>query len=566
MPSVPHLQSSQNRLLIKGGEVVNADNRERADVYVEDGIIRQVGKNLEVPGGARIIDATGKLVMPGGIDSHTHCQMPFMGTQAIDDFYIGTKAALAGGTTMIIDFVIPKKGESLVDAYHQWRNWADPKVCCDYSLHMAITHWSEQVEQEMKVVTGEEFGINSFKVFMAYKDVMMLEDDEIIECFKTARAVGGIGQVHAENGDVIVENQKKLLAQGITGPEGHPLSRPEEVEEEATTRACLIAGQTKCPLYVVHVMSKSAANIIMKKRKDGTVIFGEPIAASLACNGSHYYHSCWKHAAAYVLSPPLREDTSTPGYLMELLARGDLDCTGTDNCTFSSAQKAAGLNDFTKIPNGVNGLEDRMSVIWEKGVASGVMSAERFVAVTSTNAAKIFNIFPRKGLIASGSDADIVVWDPSKTRIISAETHHHAVDFNIFEGMEVHGVADYVITGGRVVVEEGQVKVARGTGKFVHTPPYSPYVYDKVKLAEEEQARKWVPVVRSAEDMYVDMDGPQPTMEVAEKPQSHHDTNIIMEQHAEAKEDIEREKKPMIDSKPQIRVKNPPGGRSSIFF
>jgi len=566
MAPVPHLQSSQNRLLIKGGEVVNADGRERADVYVEDGTIRQVGKNLDVPGGARTLDATGKLVIPGGIDSHTHCQMPFMGTQAIDDFYIGTKAALAGGTTMIIDFVIPKKGESLVEAYHQWRNWADPKVCCDYGLHMAVTHWSDKVAEEMKIVTGEEFGINSFKVFMAYKDVLMLEDDQIIECFKTARAIGGIGQVHAENGDVIIENQTKLLAMGITGPEGHPLSRPEEVEEEATTRACLIASQTKCPLYVVHVMSKSAANIIMSKRKEGIVIFGEPIAASLACNGTHYYHTCWKHAAAYVLSPPLREDTSTPGYLMELLARGDLDCTGTDNCTFSSAQKAAGLHDFTKIPNGVNGLEDRMSVIWEKGVASGLMTPERFVAVTSTTAAKIFNVFPRKGVIAPGSDADIVVWDPNRTRTISKDTHHHAVDFNIFEGMEVHGVAETVITGGRVVVEEGQVKVAMGAGKFVPTPPFCPYVYDKVKLEEEKQAKLWVPVIRSEQDMYVDMNGPRPKLETESKPASQHETNISMEQHATPKIDAEREKKPMIDSKPQIRVKNPPGGRSSIFF
>jgi len=309
---------SLNRILIKGGEVVNEDGRKMADVYIEDKIIKQVGENLDVPGGAQVIDATGKLVIPGGIDTHTHCQMPFMGTFAVDDFYIGTKAALAGGTTMIIDFVIPTKGESLIDAYNKWRGWADAKVCCDYSLHMAITDWNEKVEQEMSVVTSKEVGINSFKVFMAYKDVFMLRDNEIIECFKNVKALGGIGQVHAENGDVIVENCAKLLAAGITGPEGHPMSRPEEVEAEATYRACVIANQTKCPLYVVHVMSKSAAKIILEKRKEGSVIFGEPIAASLAVNGSHYYHKCWRHAAAYVLSPPLREDVTTPGYLMEV--------------------------------------------------------------------------------------------------------------------------------------------------------------------------------------------------------------------------------------------------------
>eukprot|EP00088_Acartia_fossae_P005269 TRINITY_DN12311_c0_g1_i1.p1 TRINITY_DN12311_c0_g1~~TRINITY_DN12311_c0_g1_i1.p1 ORF type:complete len:476 (+),score=113.26 TRINITY_DN12311_c0_g1_i1:171-1430(+) len=419
----------------------------------------------------------------------------------------------------------------------------------------------------MKIVTGEEFGINSFKVFMAYKDVMMLEDNEIIECFKTAREVGGIGQVHAENGDVIVENQQKLLKRGITGPEGHPLSRPEEVEEEAVTRACLIAAQTKCPLYIVHVMSKSAANVIMNKRKsDGTIIFGEPIAASLSCDGTHYYHRCWKHAAAYVLSPPLREDTSTPAYLMELLAKGDLDCTGTDNCTFSSAQKALGINDFTKIPNGVNGLEDRMSVIWENGVHKGVMSPERFVEVTSTAAAKIFNLYPRKGLIAPGSDADIVVWDPEKTRVISAKTHHHAVDFNIFEGMEVHGIADWVISRGKVVVEEGEMKHARGAGKYCPTPPFSPYVYEKVKAAEELREKLWVPVARSEEDMYVDMSGPYPQKDDDDGVANQHKTSFSLDQHTEIKTDASRDNKPAIDSKPQIRVRNPPGGKSSIMF
>eukprot|EP00092_Neocalanus_flemingeri_P019285 GFUD01020890.1.p1 GENE.GFUD01020890.1~~GFUD01020890.1.p1 ORF type:complete len:548 (+),score=188.75 GFUD01020890.1:85-1728(+) len=544
-------------ILIKGGEVVNEDGRERADVYIEDKIIKQVGKNLEVPGGARVIDATGRLVIPGGIDTHTHCQMPFMGMVAVDDFYIGTKAALAGGTTMIIDFVIPSKGESLIDAYNKWRGWADAKVCCDYSLHMAITDWNEKVEEEMSLVTSQDVGINSFKVFMAYKDVFMLRDNEIIECFKKVKELGGIGQVHAENGDVIVENCAKLLAAGITGPEGHPMSRPEEVEAEATYRACVIANQTKCPLYVVHVMSKSAAKIILEKRKEGSVIFGEPIAASLAVNGSHYYHTCWRHAAAYVLSPPLREDPTTPGYLMELLASGDLQCTGTDNCTFTSKQKAVGINDFTKIPNGVNGLEDRMAVIWEKGVHSGIMSAERFVGATSTTAARIFNIYPQKGVIAPGSDADVVVWNPDKTRVISAETHHHAVDFNIFEGMEVHGVAEWVITGGRVVVEEEQLKVSKGAGKFVPNLPFSPYVYDQVKAAEEKLALKTVGVKRSEQDMFVDMTKPDPVPE---------ETTINLESHASPRDDLERDRKPAIDSKPQIRVRNPPGGKSSIFF
>merc|ERR1719362_1073527 len=319
------------------------------------------------------------------------------------------------------------------------------------------------------------------------------------------------------NGDLIEENQAKLLAAGVTGPEGHPMSRPEEVEATATLRACVIANQVKCPLYVVHVMSKSAARVIMEKRKEGAVIMGEPIAASLGTDGTHYYNRCWRHAAAHVLSPPLREDQDTPRYLMELLANGSLQCTGTDNCTFTSRQKALGLNDFTKIPNGVNGLEDRMAVIWQRGVASGKMTKERFVEVTSTTAAKRFNFYPSKGVIAPGSDADILVWDPEKTRTISAKTHHHAVDFNIFEGMNVHGICDYVLTNGRVVVDDGELKVSQGSGRYIKNPAYAPYVYDKVETNAVNRMMREVGVHRTEEDYKID-ECEEPDMEDAAPP------------------------------------------------
>jgi len=574
-----HLQSPQNRILIRGGTVVNAHGSEKADVYIEDRLIKQVGTDLDIPGGTRIIDAAGKLVMPGGIDTHTHCQMPFMGTKAVDDFYIGTKAALAGGTTMIIDFVIPQKGEPLIDAFKKWRQWADEKVCCDYSLHMAITYWNDSVAEQMKTICSEEIGINSFKCFMAYKDVMMLRDDELLEVFKTCRGIGALAQVHAENGDVIAENQERLLAKGVTGPEGHPLSRPEEVETEAVLRACTMAHQVDCPLYVVHVMSKTAADIIVSKRNSGMIVFGEPIAASLACNGTHYYHKCWRHAAGYVLSPPLREDITTPDYLMDVLAQGGLDCTGTDNCTFNSSQKARGLNDFTKIPNGVNGLEDRMSVIWDRGVKTGKMSPERFVAVTSTVAAKIFNCYPAKGLIAAGSDADIIVWDPSKSRTISAKTHHHAVDFNIFEGMTVNGVADFVLTRGRIAVDDGELKVCQGSGRFIKNPPYSSHVYEQVEENAAARMLKEVSVQRSEEDMRIDDNSVEPEIPEDDPPgagaaNNQHKSSVDLGGHpSEKKEDVLTENKnqespnrPAIDSKPQIRVRAPPGGKSSIFF
>lgn len=346
---------------------MNEDCSVVSDVFIENGKILAVGQDLQIPVGVRVIDATDKLVIPGGIDTHTHMELAFMGTKTVDDFHIGTKAALAGGTTMILDFVIPQKGKSLLEAYDCWRNTADPKVCCDYSLHVAVTWWSEEVKSEMAILAKEK-GVNSFKMFMAYKDVFMLQDSELYAAFSQCKEIGAVAQVHAENGDLIAEGAKKMLSLGITGPEGHELCRPEQVEAEATQRAITIAHAVNCPLYVVHVMSKSAAKVVSNARRDGRVVFGEPIAAGLGIDGTHYWNKEWAHAAGFVMGPPLRPDSSTPGYLMDLLANDDLSVTGTDNCTFCICQKALGKDDFTKIPNGVNGVEDRMSVIWEKGV------------------------------------------------------------------------------------------------------------------------------------------------------------------------------------------------------
>ncbi|XP_008210684.1 dihydropyrimidinase isoform X2 [Nasonia vitripennis] len=481
-----HLQSAQNRLLIKNGKVVNEDGIFDADVYVEDGIIKQLGRNLIIPGGTRTIDARGKYVMPGGIDPHTHFEFElFQGTTSVDDFYQGTKAAVAGGTTMIIDFAIPKPDEGLLEAYERYRMIADEKVCCDYALHVGVTSWTAKTREEMATLV-QQHGVNSFKFFMAYRDLFMLRDPELIEAFKVCKSLGAVAMVHAENGDLIYENTKKLLAAGVTGPEGHEMSRPEEVEAEAVNRACVIANQLNCPLYVTAVMSKSVADVVSAKRADGAPIYGEPLASSLGIDGAEQYGRDVVKARRLVTCPPLRPDPTTPAYLVEQLAQDGLQVTGSDNCTFNADQKAIGKDDFSKIPNGVNGVEDRMSVVWEKGVHAGIMDPSRFVAVTSTNAAKIFNLYPKKGVIAVGSDADIVVWDPSRKRTISAQTHHQAVDFNIFEGMEVHGVPEYVVVGGRVCVDECDVKAVHGFGKFVESLPYPGYVYEAVEEREKQ--------------------------------------------------------------------------------
>ncbi|KAK0402651.1 hypothetical protein QR680_016455 [Steinernema hermaphroditum] len=474
-------------ILIKNGTVVNDDSQQRADVLIKDGIIVDVQYNISVGDGedVEIVDATDKLVIPGGIDPHTHLQLPFMGMTAVDDFESGTRAALAGGTTMIIDFVIGDKSEGLIKSWQKWRGWADPKVCCDYGLSVAVTKWSPEIAEEMEELTKPEYGVNSFKFFLAYKGSFMINDSEFFEAMQQCSKIGALARVHAENGSAIEKKQQELLALGVTGPEGHTQSRPEELEGEAANRACVLAAQANCPLYVVHVMSKPAAKAIAEHRVKGHVVFGEPIAAGLALDGRGYYDKDWDKAASLVMSPPLSRDPSTPEALMDLLASDQLQVTGTDNCTFQCCQKRQGLNDFTKIPNGVNGLEDQMSIVWEKGVHSGKLSPMRFVAVTSSTAAKIFGCYPRKGRIAPGSDADVVVWDPKRTRVISQSTHHQKVDYNVFEGMRVHGVAEVTICRGKTVWRDGQLSVEKGTGRYVPLSPFNDFVFGTINRKKE---------------------------------------------------------------------------------
>ena len=475
-------------VLIKNGTIVNADQSFSADVLCADGKIQEIGSNISAPSGAEIIDAAGQFVMPGGIDPHTHMQLPFMGTVASEDFYTGTAAGLAGGTTMIIDFVIPSPQTSILEAYHQWREWAEKSVA-DYSFHVAITWWVETVHADMKTLV-EKHGVNSFKHFMAYKGAIMAPDEILVNSFNRSLELGAMPTVHAENGEMVAQLQKKIFDMGITGPEGHPLSRPPEVEAEAANRAISIANVYGVPLYIVHVSTKQSLEAITRARNSGQKVFGEVLAGHLLVDESVYLDKNFESAAAHVMSPPFRAKEHQEALWKGLLS-GNLQTTATDHCCFCADQKAAGKDDFRITPNGTAGVENRMEVLWHHGVNTGLFNMNEFVKLTSTNAAQIFNIYPRKGSISVGADADIVVWDPEKTKKISAKTHHQNIDFNIFEGMEVKGCASHTISAAKVVYANGELKVERGAGRYVDRPPYSSF-YQGLDVQAEKNKPKAV--------------------------------------------------------------------------
>ena len=456
-------------LLIRGGTVVTADQTRRADVYCENGLIKAVGEGLDAPTGAEVIDAGGQYVMPGGIDPHTHMELPFMGTVASESFFTGTAAGFAGGNTTIIDFVIPDPHQRLMDAYRDWRGWSE-KAAGDYSFHVAVTWWDETVHADMGTLVREE-GVNSFKHFMAYKNAIMATDEIMYQSFQRALELGAIVTCHAENGELVYQLQKDLVARGITGPEGHPLSRPAAVEGEAAHRAIRFAEVIGVPVYLVHTSTQDALEAIAHARGNGQRVFGEVLAGHLLIDDSVYRSPDWEFAAGHVMSPPFRPKHHQEA-LWKGLQSGDLQTTATDHCCFCAEQKAAGRDDFTKIPNGTAGVEDRMAVLWTHGVNTGRLTPEEFVAVTSANAAKIFNIYPRKGTIAVGADADIVVWDPEATKTISAKTHHQNIDFNIFEGMAVKGLASTTVSNGKVVWSNGQLNAVQGAGRYIKRPAF----------------------------------------------------------------------------------------------
>nr|KJB09289.1 hypothetical protein B456_001G133200 [Gossypium raimondii] len=417
--------------------------------------------------------------MPGGIDPHTHLAMEFMGTETIDDFFSGQAAALAGGTTMHIDFVIPVNG-SLVAGFEAYKKKAK-KSCMNYGFHMAITKWDESVSREMEIMVKEK-GINSFKFFMAYKGSLMISDELLLQGLERCKSLGALAMVHAENGDAVFEGQKRMIDLGITGPEGHALSRPPVLEGEATARAIRLAKFVNTPLYVVHVMSIDAMEEIARARKSGQKVIGEPVVSGLVLNDSGLWDPDFVTAAKYVMSPPIRESGHDKA-LQAALSTGVLQLVGTDHCTFNSTQKAFGIDDFRKIPNGVNGIEERMHLVWDTMVESGQISVTDFVRITSTECARIFNIYPRKGAILVGSDADIIIFNPNSSFEISASMHHSRTDTNVYDGRKGKGKVEVTIVGGRVVWQDNELKVVPGSGKYIEMPPFS-YLFNGIDKAD----------------------------------------------------------------------------------
>ncbi|MER8829785.1 dihydropyrimidinase [Mesorhizobium sp. M0938] len=450
--------------VIRNGTIVTADRTWKADLLMQHGKIVAIGSNLH---GDHEFDATGCYVMPGGIDPHTHLEMPFMGTYSADDFESGTRAALAGGTTMVVDFCLPAPQQSLLEALQMWDNKTS-KASCDYSFHMAVTWWGKQVFDEMATVVDK--GITSFKHFMAYKGALMVDDDEMYSSFQRCADLGALPLVHAENGDVVAALSQKLLAAGNNGPEGHAYSRPPEVEGEATNRAIMIADMAGVPLYVVHVSCEQAHEAIRRARQKGMRVFGEPLIQHLTLDESEYFNKDWDHAARRVMSPPFRNKLHQDSLWAGLQA-GSLQVVATDHCAFTTSQKRNGVGDFTKIPNGTGGLEDRLPVLWTTGVNTGRLTMNEFVAVTSTNIAKILNMYPKKGAIVEGADADIVVWDPKRKKTITSKKQQSVIDYNVFEGFEVTGLPRFVFSRGELSIQEAEVKAKPGHGEFVGREP-----------------------------------------------------------------------------------------------
>jgi dihydropyrimidinase len=455
--------------LIVNGTVATASDTFQADIGIEHGKIIVIGKSLPKDNAAKIIDAAGKLVLPGGIDVHTHLDMPFGGTTSADDFETGTRAAAFGGTTTIIDFAIQYKDQSLRTAFDTWMQKAESRAMIDYAFHCIITDLPDARLDEMNAMVRE--GVTSFKLFMAYPGVLMLDDASIFKALQMSAKNGAMVCMHAENGSAIDVIVKQALAQGKTAPKYHALTRPTTAEAEAVGRAVALAEMAGAPLYIVHLSSFDALEKVREARDRGLPVYAETCPQYLYLSLEDMDKPGFE-SAKYVFTPPLREKWNQEK-LWTGLKHDQLSVVSTDHCPFCfKEQKELGKDDFTKIPNGGPGIEHRMSLIYSGGVADGRFSLNRFVELTATTPAKLFGLYPKKGTIAVGSDADVVIFDTKRKHTISAETHHMRVDYSMFEGITVTGMPDIVISRGKILVENNSFFGKAGSGNFLKRSTY----------------------------------------------------------------------------------------------
>jgi dihydropyrimidinase len=454
-------------LLIRNADIVNADSRARGDIYIEDETITHIGANLAAPPDAEVIDATGKLVFPGFIDPHVHIYLPFMATFAKDTHETGSIAALAGGTTTYIEMCCPSRLDDALEGYHLWKSKAEGASACDYSFHMSVTKFEEQAESQLREIVAD--GIASFKIFLAYKNFFGVDDGEMYQTMQLARKLGVIVTAHCENAELVGRLQQLLLAQGKTGPEWHEPSRPESVEAEGTHRFATFLENTGAAGYVVHLSSEGALNAALSAKSRGTRIWIESVLPHLLLDKT-YAERPGIEGMKHVMSPPLR-DRRNQKILWDALGAGFIDTVATDHCPFDTSQKLLGKDAFTQIPNGIPGIEERVSLLYTYGVSRGTLNLHRFVDAASTRAAKLFGLFPRKGTIAPGSDADLVIFDPSYRGTITAATQHTNCDYNGFEGFSVDGRPSIVTVRGKIQIRDGKFTGERGRGKLLRREP-----------------------------------------------------------------------------------------------
>jgi len=448
-------------ILIKNGRIITADSDSIADIFIEGETVKAIGRDLPMQAD-ETIDASGKFVFPGGIDPHVHLDMPFMGTFSSDSYETGTRAALFGGTTMVVDFILQKQGASLADALKEWRSRSDNNCVGDYSFHMAVTDFNDDTRKEIKHFVEEE-GITSFKTFMAYKGALMIDDRQMVGLMEEVKAQGGLVTVHATNGDMIDYLIAKHRAEGKLSPLYHYLSQPEVTEAEATERFADMANYTGCPGYIVHLTCEGALNAVRNATRRNQNVLVETCIQYLVIDASLYER---EDGAKWVMSPPLREkkDQET---LWAGINQGLVKVVATDHCPFKWEQKLMGKDDFSKIPNGHPAIENRMELLYSEGVNKGRITLNKFVEVACTNPAKIFGMFPRKGTIAAGSDADIVILDPNEKHTLSASSHHMNVDYSAYEGWEITGKVKTVLLRGKVAIDNGKCNIDKGFGKFI---------------------------------------------------------------------------------------------------